>query len=296
MRKNMSALLKAVKDGDLQLVKSLLAEGVSLSEVSESSSSPLHAACERGDTTIINLLKVHGANPDVKDGRGETPLHKVIKTRNLKAFLAIVSMNPNLNAKDHYGNTPIHLTVLEGQFEMLEILIKKNVKVNLVNENHETALEMAEKYGDAKTAQLLKRSGGKKTMSMFSALIEACRTANILRKVSLFMVLSIYLSFIMACFFVQGIALLPVILGGTALVSGLLLVFMDRPYRRVKSLEAKLFNGEMTCAEYEAVLYRNELLVLDNDLLNELEFRLPINDNLVSSNTVNIDLENNQIH
>ena len=68
-------LLDACKNGNIDLVKLLLAHGADVNAEDGNGDSPLLWASSRGDTEIVKLLLVHGADVNIKNNNGETSLY-----------------------------------------------------------------------------------------------------------------------------------------------------------------------------------------------------------------------------
>lgn len=65
----------AAAEGDLVMIKQLLADGAGVDAVDESGLSPIHLAASRGRPQTIMMLVEHGASVNAKTSFGATPLH-----------------------------------------------------------------------------------------------------------------------------------------------------------------------------------------------------------------------------
>ena len=80
-----------------------------------SRSSPLHAAAFNGDVEMVKLLLAHGADPTITDSRGETPLHKAgvredkpdPDARGVAVAKLLIEHGASLDAEDDRGLTPL---------------------------------------------------------------------------------------------------------------------------------------------------------------------------------------------
>lgn len=71
-------LYQAIKDNDIERVKTLLSEGVDINIMDNYRETPLFKAAQNGKTEIVKLLLENGANPELSDGHN-TPLLAAIE-------------------------------------------------------------------------------------------------------------------------------------------------------------------------------------------------------------------------
>jgi ankyrin repeat protein len=78
----LTALLFAVRQGEMNCVKTLIAARVDVNQTSVDGSSPLLVAVQNGYYDIASFLIDHGANPNLANAKGWTPLYLAVKNRN----------------------------------------------------------------------------------------------------------------------------------------------------------------------------------------------------------------------
>ena len=66
-----------------------------------------------------------------------------------------------MNAKDWMGRTPLHFAANGGRKEIVEILITEGADVNAKGADGGTPLDLAIRYDETDTADLLRKHGGK---------------------------------------------------------------------------------------------------------------------------------------
>src|SRR3954447_12669051 len=87
----------AVRSGDAERVKALLASGCDPSERDQLGSTPLHDAAWNGDLAIIDLLLRSGANLEARHAEtGSTPLHYAVITNHKDAVALLIDRGAKL--------------------------------------------------------------------------------------------------------------------------------------------------------------------------------------------------------
>ena len=184
-----SAILVAMDNDDLKMVKKLIAYGADISGQSiDFLESPLYVAFSNRNYEMMSLLLAKGANIDEKgfypttlfqdiamgkdfteedvkmfyylllkganintqDDFGKTALHHTAEQRYLPNVVKLLDHGADPYVQDNKKNTALHLAVMEyqgkhGMYVIDELLddIKGMKNVSLINEDGETALEIA---------------------------------------------------------------------------------------------------------------------------------------------------------
>ncbi|KAM9375993.1 ankyrin repeat domain-containing protein 27 [Pholidichthys leucotaenia] len=120
---------------------------------------PLHVAALHGRTPLATLLIRHGANVNARTNQSATPLHLASQNSHVKVVRFLLECNAKLNKKDHYGNTPLIHACLRGNLETASILLQSNALVNMANLQGNTALHEAVRGGHLCLVELLLRGG-----------------------------------------------------------------------------------------------------------------------------------------
>jgi len=125
------AFYKAVKDGNLAQVQSLLKEQPDLVHArDDSKSTPLHYAAWKGEAEIIEVLLDAGAD--------------------------IQAHNEN----DHWGTTPLHAAAHGNRKQATEVLIRRGADVNAVRATGKgTPLDETKVHNATAVAKLLRAAG-----------------------------------------------------------------------------------------------------------------------------------------
>ncbi|XP_037622212.1 ankyrin repeat domain-containing protein 27 isoform X3 [Sebastes umbrosus] len=120
---------------------------------------PLHVAALHGRSALAALLIRHGANVNARTNQSATPLHLASQSSHVQVMRFLLECNAKLNKKDHYGNTPLIQACLCGNLETATTLLQSDALVNVANLQGNTALHEAVRGGHQALVELLLRGG-----------------------------------------------------------------------------------------------------------------------------------------
>lgn len=144
-----SALLKAVKEKNINMVQKLLQNGAEIN-TNQNEETPLMLAIATGQTTMVQLLLEDGANINTPVN-GKTPLEfaneqqkeyiatplknyallEAAKTGDIEKAKKLLTDGADVNAKNLSGWTPLALAVQHGHTNMVQALIDKGATIDL---------------------------------------------------------------------------------------------------------------------------------------------------------------------
>uniref|UniRef100_A0A3B3TAK4 ArfGAP with SH3 domain, ankyrin repeat and PH domain 1a n=1 Tax=Paramormyrops kingsleyae TaxID=1676925 RepID=A0A3B3TAK4_9TELE len=133
----MSELYEAVRSRDLLALIQVYAEGVELME-------PL---------------------PEVGQESGETALHFSVRTADQTSLHLVdflVQNSGNLDKQTDSGNTALHYCCLYDKYECVKLLLRGKPAIDIVNQNGETALDMARRLRNSQCEEPLVQAGAGK--------------------------------------------------------------------------------------------------------------------------------------
>jgi cytohesin len=111
----MSKLHKAIKSGDVEAVRALLARGEDVSAREHVTHlTPLHRAAALGHADIAQLLIEAGAEVDGRSKNGRTPLHEAASTGRAELVPLLLEAGADVNATNHRGETPLDVARIAG--------------------------------------------------------------------------------------------------------------------------------------------------------------------------------------
>ena len=110
----------AARDGNLEIVKKHIINGVDINAKDNEGYAPLHKAVARGKEEIVKYLINNGASLNIKDNSGRTPLHwAAFAMRNNMCELLILN-GVDINPIDDDNLTPLDLTPSPKKIEKSE--------------------------------------------------------------------------------------------------------------------------------------------------------------------------------
>ena len=86
---------------------------------------PLHDCAKDGDIEKVNLLIAEGANINSIDENGLTPLHCAADQGHREVVELLILKGANVNVVNKYGLTPLGLAADAGHKDVMELLIRQ---------------------------------------------------------------------------------------------------------------------------------------------------------------------------
>ena len=130
VRKTLSDLHVAIKEGKIDVVKDLLEKKVDLHEKNRSFNPPLHAAIRLKNFEIVKILIEYGADVNGEGESGKPPLHIALGYRS-KHTMDIVKLLLSKGAIYQEQNI---FQVLDSQ-RLVKYFLENGASINLIREN-----------------------------------------------------------------------------------------------------------------------------------------------------------------
>jgi ankyrin repeat protein len=164
------ALHKAIKLGDIRLLKTLIANGYDIDGSDNHNKNPLLLALEIQNVDFLKLLLQHEATVKEEHIEVASALKsynylqillqptvsntKLNRTRNtvllstaisgkLHLLQVLIENNANVNVKNEQGQSPLHKSAEKGHLECIKYLIENKADVNAIDEKGQNALHIA---------------------------------------------------------------------------------------------------------------------------------------------------------
>ncbi|XP_043843395.1 ankyrin repeat domain-containing protein 27 isoform X4 [Dromiciops gliroides] len=143
--KEVEKLLRAVADGDLEMVRYLLEwmdEDLEDGEDTARTANPefCHPLCQ---CPKCAPRQKHGANVDAKNTNRAVPLHLACQKGHFQVVKSLMDFSAKQNKKDSSGNTPLIYACLNGHHETAALLLEYGASLNVSNNRGNTALHEA---------------------------------------------------------------------------------------------------------------------------------------------------------
>jgi beta-lactamase regulating signal transducer with metallopeptidase domain/ankyrin repeat protein len=158
------SLLKAVKDGNIEKVKSLIAVGANVNAADNEGTTTLIFAIVSDHRDVVELLLAKGADINAKDKRDCAPMIHAVCNRNLDIINLLLDNRADVNttktAFDAPGvSTPLHEAIYNGSLDIVRLLIDDGADINAIGEFGRTPLQNAIVNGNRYQIELLLDQG-----------------------------------------------------------------------------------------------------------------------------------------
>jgi ankyrin repeat protein/preprotein translocase subunit SecA len=149
----------AAEQGQLAVVKLLLASEINTEVGDKYGKTPLHVAAEQGQLAVVKLLLANGVKTDVGDNNGKMPLHVAAEKGQLAVVKLLLANGVKTDVGDNNGKMPLHMAVKQGQLAVVELLLASGVNAELGDQYQATPLHVAAEQGQLAVVELLLASG-----------------------------------------------------------------------------------------------------------------------------------------
>jgi ankyrin len=119
------------------------------------SSPPIIKALKTGDIEAARSLVAAGADVNAPQGDGATALHWAAHHNDLNGASLLIKASADVNATNTLGATPLWLAALNGSGPMVELLLNADANPNTSLKMGETPLMTAARSGDSQSVELL---------------------------------------------------------------------------------------------------------------------------------------------
>ena len=153
-----AALLSAYEHGDMDVVKTLISDGVNVNVATAEGQPIIILAAARGDITMIDLLLDAGADINIRDIDGNPVLVNSIVNAQYKVAEHLVQKGASINVKGPNW-AAIHVAAECGKTDLCEILLDSGASVDQLGGNSWTALMLACREEHIETVRLLLKYG-----------------------------------------------------------------------------------------------------------------------------------------
>ncbi len=153
-----ASLIDAVRNNNLQEVKSFLENGADVNAYGDDSDNVLINASIYGSLDCMKLLLQHKANPNLSNKYDQTPL--MLSANDLNKIKLLVEYGANINDTARSGSSVLLIACSgNNQYETVKWLLSHGANVFQKRWGSETALMRAVQFSDTNTINLLINKG-----------------------------------------------------------------------------------------------------------------------------------------
>ena len=119
----------------------------------------IHAASKDGQIDVLRSLLDHGSDIEQRDASHWTALSLASRHGKLRVAKLLIERGADVNSRGATGWTPLHLASKHGHLNIVRLLLDHNVDVEAHQRSQRTALDIASVYGHPEIAKLLLERG-----------------------------------------------------------------------------------------------------------------------------------------
>ena len=129
---SMSLLMLACCQGDVELVKTLIAAGADVNYISPSRRSVLHIAVDHNQPAVVTALLQAGANPMQQAGNSAMPLHDAVWSNRVECVKALLPAYKSINYSPDgaHNGLPLNLAIDRGWTTIIQLFIDAGMDLN----------------------------------------------------------------------------------------------------------------------------------------------------------------------
>ncbi len=166
-----TALMVAVKEGNLEMVEFLLEKDAAIGERDWLGYTALMFAAEKGHLKIAELLLENGADVNERNNEGETALVVAVFWENSGIAKLLLERDAAVNTISEDGWTALMYAAVRGDLGITKLLLKKGADIGIESKEEKiggtrikpwevksgkTALKIAEQQGNTEIVKLIK--------------------------------------------------------------------------------------------------------------------------------------------
>lgn len=153
-------ILFAAMSGNVAVVQALLKAGATLTPPNDGNFSPLHVATGDGHLQMVTFLLQHGVNVDVTAKEdGAQPSHLAAARGHLEILQLLIKSGANVNIRRRDSRQPLHLAAEHGHVAVVKLLLDSGADLNGRDEDRRQPLHFAARNGHLEVLKLLIASG-----------------------------------------------------------------------------------------------------------------------------------------
>ncbi|MEM6344684.1 MAG: ankyrin repeat domain-containing protein [Bacteroidota bacterium] len=177
-----AALIAAAREGDISLIKRLVANGADIDAQTNAQGSALNAAARKGHAEVVRLLLALGADPNVQNNSQGSPLNAAARYGHNEIVRILLANGADINAQTNGQGSALNAAVRHGKAETVKILLSSGANPNVQNSGQGSPLNAAVRREQYELIPLLVANGADinaQTNGQGSALNAAARKGQV---------------------------------------------------------------------------------------------------------------------
>lgn len=150
-------IIKAVQNGDEDMVRCLIAAKVNVNVGDQHYKTPLIWAIRSDEPEIVTELMTAGADVNALDSTGWSALRHAIQKGRSDIAKQLVKAGADVNSTDNTGLTPLMQAAAGNNREIAELLLSKGADLTMLDIGNHAALDYLPQQHDPGLAQMLKK-------------------------------------------------------------------------------------------------------------------------------------------
>jgi uncharacterized protein len=151
-----TALFDCARKGKLNIAKMLIHKFARINIENRQGETVMHLAAGKGDFDMLKLLIESGCQLNKKTVEDRLPIHYAILNGKVDVIAFLIQEGKQTwQQRDAYGNTLLHYGAKSSSIELIDLLLNQDLDPNALNDQFETPIFNAVKYGTIETVRLL---------------------------------------------------------------------------------------------------------------------------------------------
>jgi ankyrin repeat protein len=149
-------LFDCARKGKLDIAKLLISKFATVNVENRVGELPIHLAAFKGEIDMIKLLIESGSYLNKKTAEDKLPVHYAIAGGRVDVIPFLLKEgNQSWFIKDTYGNTLLHHAAKTSSVQTIDLLLNQNLDPNALNDQFESPIFNAVRFGTIDTLRLL---------------------------------------------------------------------------------------------------------------------------------------------
>ncbi len=149
-------IFDCARKGKLDIAKLLITKFANVNIENRQGELPIHLAAHKGDLQMIRLLIETGSYLNKKTVEDKLPVHYAIAGGRVETIPYLLKESKqSWFIKDTYGNTLLHHASRTVSVSVIDLLLNQNLDPNALNDQFESPIFNAVRFGSVETVRLL---------------------------------------------------------------------------------------------------------------------------------------------